>query len=350
MNPKLNKSIISAILAAVCYGISAPVSKILLNEIPPALMAALLYLGAGFGMSAVSLLNKSKQKKQTEAKITKKELPYIVGMIVLDIAAPILLMCGLTLTTSANASLLNNFEIVATALIALFIFKEAIGRRMWSAIVLITASSVILSFEDISSLSFSLGSLLVLLACLCWGFENNCTRMLSLKNPLQIVIIKGFGSGFSSLVIAFAIREYSYNILYIFFAVLLGFFAYGLSIFFYIKAQRELGAARTSAYYAVAPFVGTALSFIVFKQSVTISFIVALLIMMAGAYLAAVEKHSHLHTHDTTEHEHRHNHDDGHHYHTHDSPVDGEHNHFHTHDKTAHEHSHTPDIHHSHSH
>ena len=186
-------------------------------------------------------------------------------MVALDIAAPIFLMYGLTKTTSANASLLNNFEIVATSLIALLIFKESISKRLWGAISLITISSIILSVEDISSFSFSFGSIFVLLACVCWGLENNCTRKLSVKDPLQIVIIKGFGSGIGSLLIAFTLGEKMNNIPYIIAALLLGFFAYGLSIFFYIYAQRDLGAARTSAYYAVAPFIGVALSLIVFR-------------------------------------------------------------------------------------
>ena len=347
MQKKATSPILFAILAAICYGVSAPVSKMLLEKIPPTQMAALLYLGAGVGMFIVNLFG---QKSRMEAKITKREWPYVLGMIILDIAAPILLMLGLSMTTPANASLLNNFEIVATSVIALTIFKEAIGKRMWMAIFLITLSSIILSFEDISSFSFSAGSLLVLGACLCWGLENNCTRMLSLKNPLQIVIIKGFGSGLGALMIAFITNEIAFFPLYILYALLLGFFAYGLSIFFYIKAQRALGAARTSAYYAVAPFVGAALSFIMFKQPLTVSFVVALIIMLVGAYLAAFEKHRHVHTHETMQHEHRHSHDDRHHNHGHESTVLGEHSHAHTHEKITHEHEHTPDMHHKHTH
>ena len=347
MKNKALAPITFAILAAVCYGVSAPLAKILLTEIPSTQMAALLYLGAGLGMAFVSILGRKDSK---EAKITKKELPYTLGMILLDIAAPILLMFGLNMTTPANASLLNNFEIVATSLIALLIFKESIGKRMWLAIMFITLSSLILSFENISSFSFSTGSLLVLAACLCWGLENNCTRMLSLKNPIQIVIIKGFGSGIGALIIAFSVKEISYHAIYVASALLLGFFSYGLSVFFYIKAQRELGAARTSAYYAIAPFVGTTLSFIIFSQPLTVSFVVALLIMVIGAYLAAVEKHDHLHTHEEVEHDHRHSHDDNHHNHHHEPDFIGEHSHIHVHSKTTHDHKHTPDIHHIHSH
>lgn len=342
-------AIFMAILAAVCYGISAPVSKILLGELSPIFMASLLYLGAGAGMLIVNLL-RGKKSERKEAKITRTELPYVAGMIILDIGAPIFLMIGLSLTTSANASLMNNFEIVATAVIALVIFKEAIGKRMWMAIFLITVSSIILSVEDFSTFSFSIGSIFVLLACVCWGFENNCTRMLSLKDPFEIVIIKGFGSGFGSLLIAAASSEIIFHGAYIACSLLLGFVSYGLSIFFYIRAQRELGAARTSAYYAASPFIGVFLSFVIFGQNLTLSFSAAAFIMAAGAYLAAFERHEHSHAHHELEHEHRHSHTDGHHTHIHDYLVEGEHSHPHIHEEMVHAHAHTPDLHHTHAH
>lgn len=343
------KAVSYAILAALLYGISSPVSKILLVEIPPTLMAALLYLGAGIGMAGINLYNVLSKKEQLEAKMTTKEMPFILGMILLDIAAPIFLMLGLTLTTSSNASLLNNFEIVATSLIALFIFKETIGKRMWLAITLITISSIILSVSDLSSLSFSVGSIFVLLACIAWGFENNCTRMLSLKDPLQIVVIKGFGSGLGSLIISFAIHESSYNWIYILFTLLLGFVAYGMSIFLYIKAQRELGAARTSAFYATAPFIGVIISWIVLHEPVTATFTIALTIMLVGTYFAVSEDHKHSHVHLEEVHEHKHNHIDGHHNHTHDE-IKGEHSHEHAHEIIEHTHTHLPDLHHRHLH
>ncbi|HYF84460.1 MAG TPA: DMT family transporter [Clostridia bacterium] len=339
-----------AILAAALYGISSPVSKLLLIEIPPTLMAALLYLGAGLGMLLVNMLKVLRKREQIEAKMTNKEIPYVVGMILLDIAAPIFLMLGLTITTSSNASLLNNFEIVATALIALSIFKEAIGKRMWIAISLITISSIILSVKDFSSFSFSIGSIFVIMACLCWGFENNCTRMLSLKDPLQIVVVKGFGSGVGSLIISMTLKEYSSNVAYIAFALLLGFVAYGLSIFFYIKAQRELGAARTSAFYAAAPFIGVLISWFVLQEGIADSFLIALIIMLVGTYFAVSEDHKHTHIHTEEVHEHKHNHIDGHHIHIHEQEVIGEHSHEHTHEAVEHKHTHLPDLHHRHSH
>lgn len=313
-------------------------------------MAALLYLGAGIGMLIVNLFKQYSKSEQVEATMTKKELPYIIGMLLLDIAAPILLMLGLARTTAENVSLLNNFEIVATALIALFIFQEAIGRRMWLAIALITLSTIILTVEDLSSLSFSLGSLFVIAACLCWGVENNCTRMLSLKDPLQIVVVKGFGSGIGALLIFLVLQEYNSNLWYIFLALILGFVAYGLSIFFYISAQRELGAARTSAYYAAAPFIGVIMSWLLLQEQISTSFLVALVIMLTGAYFAVTENHRHTHFHLEITHEHKHNHHDGHHNHQHVPEVEGEHSHEHTHESIKHKHAHTPDMHHRHTH
>lgn len=252
-------------------------------------MAALLYLGAGIGLAVVCLVQRMTGKGKKEAPLTKKDMPYTVGMVVLDIAAPIFLMVGLTMTTAANASLLNNFEIVATAVIALFIFREAISRRLWLAIVLVTISSAILSVEDVTSFTFSYGSIFVLLACVCWGLENNCTRMISHKDPLEIVVIKGFGSGLGSLVLAFFLGENALPLVYGVCTLLLGFVAYGLSIFFYIYAQRYLGAAKTSAYYALAPFMATALSLVIFREKPSISFFIALLIMAVGTYFASTD-------------------------------------------------------------
>jgi drug/metabolite transporter (DMT)-like permease len=342
-------AILYAILAALCYGISTPVSKLLLNNIPPVFIAGLVYTGAGLGMLLIHLL-RNKNIPPKEAKVTKKELPYTIAMVLLDVLAPIFLMVGLSKSTSATASLLNNFEIVATSTVALIIFKEAIGKRAWIAIGLITIASIILSVDDISSVSFSFGSFFVLFACICWGFENNCTSKLSLKDPLEIVIIKGIGSGLTSLIIVFILKQYNLDIKYIFAALLLGFVAYGLSVYFYIYAQRNLGAARTSAYYALAPFIGAGLSFIIFKELPTISYMIALGLMAIGVYFITFEKHEHSHLHQFVEHEHRHNHNDGHHNHTHETQINSEHNHLHIHNKIEHKHPHMPDLHHSHEH
>jgi drug/metabolite transporter (DMT)-like permease len=272
-----------ALLAALLYALSSPISKLLLEFVGPTLMAACLYLGAGFGLLLVK-----KTKKTKEEKLEKKDMPYVVGMVVLDIIAPILLMMGLTITSSSNAALLNNFEIVATTVIAYFIFKEEISKNLLIGIILVLISSIILTF-DISSLSFNLGSVLVLLAAIAWGFENNCTKMISNKNPIDIVIIKGIFSGLGSLIISIIINEFTLNY-YLIFALILGFFSYGLSITTYIYAQRHLGASKTSAFYAVNPFIGTLLSLIIFKDMPNFNFVIALVIMMVATIFIVKEE------------------------------------------------------------
>ena len=245
-----------AVLAAALYAVSVPLSKQLMNQVAPTIMAAFLYLGAGLGLGMYGLVQRRIGRGKKPDPLTRKELPYTVAMVVLDIAAPILLMLGISMSNSASVSLLNNFEIVATSLIALVIFGEAISRRLWLAIALVTLASAILSFEGAQALAFSRGSLFVLGACLCWGFENNCTKMISNKSSVEIVVIKGTFSGLGSLVVALIVGERLPALGWIACVLALGFVAYGLSIHFYIMAQKDLGAAKTSAFYAVAPFLG----------------------------------------------------------------------------------------------
>lgn len=287
MKKDIKKGIFLAILAAALYALSSPVSKVLLDYMPSTLIAGFLYVGAGIGMVIIAMLRKLSHSTEKEKSLTRKELPYTIAMIVLDIAAPISLLYGLTMTTAANASLLNNFEIVATALIALLVFKEAISQRLWLGIIFVTASCALLSFEDISSLQFNSGSLFVLLASVCWGLENNCTRKLSSKDPLQVVMLKGIFSGTGSILIGLFIGERITALWTIPVVLLLGFVAYGLSIYFYVYAQRFLGAARTSAYYAVAPFISAFLSLLIFREVPGVMFIAALILMIIGAWLSS---------------------------------------------------------------
>lgn len=305
---QMSKGIIAtiyAILAAIFYAINIPFAKTLLQNVEPTIMAALLYLGAGSGIALIYLFSLTRNTgKRSTPSLNKDDLPYVSGMIILDILAPIALMLGLAHTAAANASLLNNFEIVATSLIALCIFKESISARLWHAIVLVTLSSILLSFEDISSLNFSWGSLLVLLAAVFWGFENNCTKMLASKNTYEIVILKGLGSGLGALLISLIIGETLPPAQYIPLSLLLGFIAYGLSIFCYIKAQNVLGAAKTSAYYAITPFIGAFFSFILLHETPAPNYLPALLLMLAGTILIILDTlsitHNHTHIHKLT--------------------------------------------------
>ncbi len=256
-------------------------------------------------------------------------------MIVLDTAAPIFLMLGIKYSSSSSASLLGNFEIVATTIIALIIFKEAVSKKLWAAIALITVSSIILSYEGTGSFDISYSSLFILLATICWGFENNCTRKISEKSTYQIVVLKGVFSGGGAIAIALLIGEKFPPIQYSLLAMCLGFVAYGLSIFVYIRAQRDLGAAKTSAYYAVAPFIGSFLSFVVVGEQLSVSYFIALIFMIIGTVFVVmdtlVKKHNHVHTHIIT-----HSHDGK--IHTHE--VTHEHDHSHIGSGEVHNHKH----------
>lgn len=275
------KYILCAFLAAAFYALNAPLAKLFLSSVSSSSMAGLLYLGSGLGMLAVHTVKKNDGEKPFE----KKDTPYIALMIVLDCLAPIFLMEGLKSSRAENVALLNNFEIVATTMIAVLFFKERIRKKTALAIVLITLSSFILSFEGRESFHFSLGSLLVILACACWGLENNATRKLSHADPALVVIFKGIGSGGIALMISVLSGNDIPDVRTTLLIMLLGFVSYGLSILFYVYAQRGLGAARTSSYYAIAPFIGVFLSLILFKNIPSSSFYYALLIMLSGVII-----------------------------------------------------------------
>ena len=280
MKNKKIEAIISALLAAVLFAISTPLSKKLMENIPPTFMAAFLYLGAGVGVGIMYIFNYKKEDKSL--RLDKSDFKYTIAMIGLDILAPLLLMIGIKLGSASNASLLENFEIVATSLIALILFKEKVSSRLWIAIFFIIISSFILTFNGKTSLDFSIGSIFVLLATISWGLENNCTKKISEKSTYQIVTLKGIFSGLGSLFIGLLLKEKIINYKYIFLAMILGFVAYGLSIFLYVRAQRDLGAAKTSAYYSVAPFVGAFLAFIINGERPDEKFLLALIFMIIG--------------------------------------------------------------------
>lgn len=334
-----NMAAFFAIAAAALYAVNVPLSKILLTYVDTVMMAGLLYLGAGIGMLVYVLSRKVSGKGVMKEPLTRKELPYTIAMVVLDIAAPILLMCGVARTSSANVSLLNNFEIVATAWIALLLFGEKISRKLWIAISLITVASILLSFEGNGAFVFNQGSLCVLGACIFWGLENNCTRMLSNKSSEEIVIIKGIFSGAGSVVIALARGESFPAVPWLCAVLLLGFVAYGLSINFYIMAQKELGAAKTSAYYSTAPFLGVLFSMVLLGERPGIQFYAAFTILLVSTVLIIRDniaiQHTHEHTHVHT-HEHRH----GNLVHTHEHSHIHSHQHIHGEDTEDHEHTH----------
>lgn len=341
-----NLATVYAILAAALYAINIPLSKLLLRQVDPTMMAAFLYLGAGVGLFFYGLFSGESKKQEP---LTRAELPYTVGMVVLDIAAPILLMLGLERTNAANASLLNNFEIVATSLMAFLFFKEALSRRLTIAIALVTVASIALSFEGLDSFRFNSGSAFVLAAACCWGLENNCTRMLSNRSSMQITTIKGICSGLGSLIIALILREKIPGFVWILAVLLLGFVAYGLSIHFYIRAQKDLGAAKTSAYYSIAPFLGVVFGVVLLAERPGLGFYIGLAIMAVATVLLVKDTVTLQHTHEHA-HSHTHPHSHGDMIHTHEHQHFHAHTHTHGQDEAVHGHQHADLEDHNHVH
>jgi drug/metabolite transporter (DMT)-like permease len=337
--------IIQALLAALFFGASAPLSKLLLGEVPPVLLAAFLYLGSGTGISLVKLSQKM-TSGQKEAGIRRPDVGWLAGAIIAGgIIAPIVLMVSLQQTQASTASLLLNFEGVATTLIALLFFRESISRRALAAILAITLASIFLSTNpQSSSFRFSLGALGILLACTLWGLDNNFTRNISAKDPLTIVAWKGLVAGTFSLFLGLFLGQELPALRSILSILLLGFISYGLSTMLFIYSMRGLGASRTSALYGTAPLAGVILSIIIFHDPITWSFVVAAILMVAGALMLSSEEHAHFHIHMPVIHEHRHSHDE---FHDHDR-ADVTHSHEHEHPRIEHEHGHMPDIHHRH--
>ena len=285
------KAVLFALAAAVLFACSVPLSKQLLLRLPPVMLAGLLYLGAGVGAGALLLFGgKRAQIGGKSVAFSREERPYVLAMVLLDVLAPILLLFGLRSASAASASLLSNFEIVATALFALLLFRESVSVRLWIAVGLITLGSCLLTFDADGVFVFSGGAALVLLATVCWGLENNCTRKLSQNNPVLIVAIKGLGSGAVSLMIGLLAGERLGGIGAALLALTVGFFTYGLSIACYIRAQRTLGAAKTSAYYAAAPFIGALFSFLLLHERPNGLFVLALLLLLAGALFTTFDR------------------------------------------------------------
>lgn len=346
---------LQALLAAVLFGASAPLAKILLGEMEAIPMAGFLYIGSGAGALLLLWIEHLRHNGQSrEAHLTRAEIPWLLGaMLAGGVAAPIVLLVSLQATPASTASLLLNFESVATTLIAALAFKEAVDRRIWWAVALITLASSLLSWNTSGGWGISLGALGILLACFLWGLDNNFTRHISGKNPLMIVAIKGLGAGTFSLTLGAVLGKELPALSPAFLTMLLGAFSYGLSIYLFILAMRSLGSARTSALFGSAPFVGTLLSLVLLKEIPQSLFWLSLPVMALGTWLMLSENHDHHHIHEPAEHTHAHSHPDDHHDHDHlvDAPLaNGVHAHPHWHEELAHNHPHTPDLHHRHTH
>jgi len=340
--------ILQALLAAVFFGASAPIAKLLLGDnIAPIFLAAFLYLGSGTGTFFVRLTQRLRSK-DAEADIKSPDIKWLAGAIISGgILAPIILMISLKNTPASTASLLLNFEGVGTTVIALLFFKEAISRRAWIAIIVITLASIFLSANFTGGFALSFGALGIILACVLWGVDNNFTRNISGKDPLAIVAWKGLVAGTFSFFLALFLGNSIPSLVSILSILILGFVSYGLSTILFIRSMRGLGAARTSALYGTAPLAGVLLSIVIFGEIPSFWFIIAAILMIGGALLLINEQHAHLHLHTALIHEHSHSHKDLSHGH---ADRDEVHSHEHEHPVEEHEHDHMPDIHHRHGH
>ena len=351
-NPDHTHGILQALAAAALFGISTPLAKTLLGSMPPLLLAGLLYAGSGIGLSVWMLLRRLRGQAITEAALTRRDAPWLAGAVLFGgVLGPILLMLGLVYTAASTATLLLNLESVLTAVLAWVVFRENVDRRVFLGMLAIVAGAVLLSWQRQSVHTVPWGALAVAGACLCWAIDNNLTRPVAGGDPVQIAAIKGGVAGTINIIIALAIGYRFPHVGPLLATGVLGFFGYGLSLVLFVLALRNLGTARTGAYFSTAPFLGAALSLMLFAEHAGPAFWLAGALMAIGVWLHVSERHEHEHTHEALVHNHRHRHD-AHHQHTHDFPWDGEepHTHPHVHEPLIHSHPHYPDMHHRHGH
>jgi drug/metabolite transporter (DMT)-like permease len=342
---------IRALAAAVLFGASTPAAKGLLGNIHPQVLAGLLYLGSGAGLGLLWLLRRN-TIRDTEASLTKGDIPWLTGAILFGgVLAPLVVLTGLNQTPASASALLLNLEGVFTALIAWIVFSENVDRRIALGMFAIVIGGAFLSWSGRLAWGGAIGPLLIVLGTLFWGVDNNLSQKVSAKDPVQIAAIKGAVAGFVNLGIGLAAGAGSPGLTYLAGALIVGFLSYGLSLVLYVLAMRELGTARTGAYFSLAPFVGAAISLAVWHERVTVPFLVAGTLMAFGLWLHLTERHTHVHVHEPITHTHRHVHD-AHHQHQHsvDASTEESHSHEHTHERMVHAHEHFPDVHHRHPH
>lgn len=338
-----------ALISAVLFGATAPLSKILLGSISPLLLAGLLYLGAGVGLALVVALRRIRSNATSEAPLRGKDIPWLLAAIGAGgVVGPMLLMFGLFITSASNAALLLNLEGVATLAIAWVIFRENVDRRLLFGAAAIIAGAVVLSWSG-QGVSLDKGALLVAGACLAWGIDNNLTRKISGADPIVITMLKGLVAGAVNFTLALVYGATLPPISITLVAGLVGFFGVGVSLVMFILALRHLGAARTGAYFSFAPFIGAILAVGLLADPITLELALAAILMGIGLWFHLAERHEHDHWHEALEHEHSHVHDK-HHQHSHDMPVVEPHSHWHVHEPIQHRHAHYPDLHHRHGH
>jgi drug/metabolite transporter (DMT)-like permease len=340
-----------ALLAAALFGASTPFAKLLLGETQPILLAALLYLGSGLGLSVWLILRIFTRQRSRETGLKLNDLPWLGSAILAGgVIGPVLLLIGLRLTPASSTSLLLNLEGVLTATIAWFIFKENFDLRIALGMIAIVVGGVVLSWAGRPQVGIPMGPLFVAGACLAWAIDNNLTRKVSSGDPIQIAAAKGLVAGIVNLIIALTFGASWPRMTTISEAALLGFLSYGVSLVLFVLALRRIGTARTGAYFSVAPFAGAALAIILLKDQFTFALAVAAVFMLIGVWLHLTEKHAHAHVHEALEHEHGHSHDEHHQHHLEPELLAQTHTHTHKHERIRHSHPHYPDIHHRHEH
>lgn len=340
---------VMALASAALFGASTPLAKGLLGSVSPWLLAGMLYLGSGLGLLLLTAVRGDRSAVETP--LRRKDVPWLAGAVIAGgIAGPLLLMIGLTSTPAASAALLLNLEGLATMAIAWLVFRESTGPRVILGALAILAGAIALSWQG-GGLSFEVGGAFIAAACLAWGIDNNLTRKISASDPVQISMIKGLVAGATNLGLALAFGAQLPPIWTTVAAGVVGLLGYGVSLILFVLALRNLGTARTGAYFSAAPFIGATVSIIVLSEPITYQFAAAALLMSLGVYLHLTERHEHIHTHEPMEHEHAHSHDEHHqHHHGPNDPPGEPHSHWHRHAPLMHKHPHFPDMHHTHKH
>ena len=346
----MKRDVIYALLAALLFGASTPFAKLLLGDVAPVMLAGLLYLGSGVGLTLIRLI-RDRGCKFPHLAIT--EWPWLLGAILFGgVLGPVTLLFGLTQTTGARASLLLNLEAVLTAVIAWTVFRESADTRIVLGMAAIVLGGIALSWQTNVDASLNwLGPVLISLACLCWAIDNNLTRKVSASDALFIAGVKGLIAGTVNCALALFLGLSLPTGLVVFSTMTLGLMGYGLSLVLFVLALRGLGTARTGAYFSTAPFIGAAISVVLLGEPTGGLFWLAAFLMAVGVWIHLTEHHEHEHHHESLEHEHGHIHD-VHHQHIHEFAWDGQepHDHKHVHIEVTHKHPHFPDIHHRHSH
>jgi len=330
--------------AAVLFGASAPAASVLAGDMPALVLAGLLYLGAAIAVTPAVV-----RHRPNATALSAGWRPLAIAVVFGGALGPVLLVAGLARTSAATASLLLNFELVATILLAATLFREHLGARLLAAAALVSTAGVILVWQP--GVAFDTGGLFVIGACACWGLDNAVTSKIDQLSPEQITLTKGLVAGGANLILGLMLAS-SLNLRTgeVLAALAIGALGYGASITLWVKGARDLGAARGQVIFAAAPFIGAAVAWVFLGDAVTFAQLVAVPVAIVGVGLSLRSGHEHRHVHEPIVHEHEHRHDDGHHTHTHTPPVTGRHTHRHEHAALVHAHPHVPDLHHRHAH